>query len=316
MSWSATPATQSDIRTCFGAIEDERFYSFLYEGTATPQENQRIETRHAGASNKHSVRDFLKFSHFVATKSTFSYEFSHEPHNLVYHPRTDVSCAASVFHHMSRNATPATEFARCLHLTQPWQCDTQKTHTTTRLNCCACHAKWWWRSPKLRLPQKMEVIFWKRRKSIVPARHTEKLLARYETCSGKSQSATPAIRNEATQGLKPPKYERLRSVADAKVTSSEHTLNLQTPRARREPLLRMWENTNPYDLLLFPMLVNLSLGDTHWQGWHLLPSLPVWCDMPFLSPTGASAWFFLESSSAITPARPLLDSWRSDDQVG
>ena len=119
--------------------------------------------------NKHSVRDFLKFSHFVATKSTFSYEFSHEPHNLVYHPRTDISCPASVnFHHMSLNATPATEFARCLHLTQPWQCDTQKTHTTTRLNCCACHAKWWWRSPKLRLPQKMEVIFWKRRKSIVP----------------------------------------------------------------------------------------------------------------------------------------------------
>jgi hypothetical protein len=146
--------------------------------------------------------------------------------------------------------------------------------------------------------------------------HTEKLLARYETCSGKSQSATPAIRNEVTQGLKPPKYERLRSVADAKVTSSEHTLNLQTPRARREPLLRMWENENPYDLLLFPMLVNLSLGDTHWPSWHLLPSLPVWCDMPFLSPTGASAWFFLESSSAITPARPLLDSWRSDDQVG
>ena len=52
MSWSATTATQSDIRTCFGAIEDERFYSFLYEGTATPQENQRIETRHAGASKQ------------------------------------------------------------------------------------------------------------------------------------------------------------------------------------------------------------------------------------------------------------------------
>lgn len=91
--------------------------------------------------------------------------------------------------------------------------------------------------------------------------HTEKLLTRYETFS--VICATPAIRNEVAQGLKPPKYERLRSVADAKVTSSEHTLDLQTPRARGEPLLRMWENTNPYDLLLFPMLVNLSLVDTH-----------------------------------------------------
>ena len=32
--------------------------------------------------NEHFVRDFLQFSHFVASKSTFSYEFSLEPENL------------------------------------------------------------------------------------------------------------------------------------------------------------------------------------------------------------------------------------------
>jgi len=32
--------------------------------------------------NEHFVRGFLQFSHFVASKSTFSYEFSLEPENL------------------------------------------------------------------------------------------------------------------------------------------------------------------------------------------------------------------------------------------
>ena len=35
---------------------------------------------------------------------------------------------------MSENATPATEFAPCHHLTQPCQCDSQKTRNRTRLN--------------------------------------------------------------------------------------------------------------------------------------------------------------------------------------
>ena len=59
-----------------------------------------------------------------------------------------VSCEASVnFQHISQNATPATQFAPCRHLTQPWQ-SIRKTRNTTHLKCCACHAKWRWRSPK------------------------------------------------------------------------------------------------------------------------------------------------------------------------
>ena len=80
-----------------------------------------------------------------------------------------------------------------------------------------------------------------------------------------SHSATPATRNEATPRLKPPQVttfvalskgtarrpsrrhlrtvadgcERLRTVADANARSSEHTLNPQTPRVKREPLLRV-----------------------------------------------------------------------------
>ena len=72
-----------------------------------------------------------------------------------------------------------------------------------------------------------------------------------------SRSATPATRNEATTRLKPPKRTtsaklpigtaiwslrgRLRTVALVNATSSEHTLNSQTPRVKREPLLRIRE---------------------------------------------------------------------------
>ena len=56
--------------------------------------------------------------------------------------KIDVSCEASVnVQHMSQNATPATEFAPCRHLTQPCQCDLQKTRNTTRLKCCVCPTK-------------------------------------------------------------------------------------------------------------------------------------------------------------------------------
>ena len=56
--------------------------------------------------------------------------------------RSNVSCEASVnFQHISQNATLTTESAPCRHLTQPCQCDLQKTRHMTRLKRCACHAK-------------------------------------------------------------------------------------------------------------------------------------------------------------------------------
>ena len=123
-------------------------------------------------------------------------------------------------------------------------------------------------TPKvLRLPRKLQHIFWKRRKSIAPA--TQNDFRRVAEHVWMSRSATPATRNEATTRLKPPKRttsaelpigtairssherlrtvangcERLRTVALANATSSEHTLNPQTPRVKREPLLRIREKS-------------------------------------------------------------------------
>ena len=59
--------------------------------TAMSQENQRIETGHVGPS-KRAFRE-RRPQHFVASKSSFSYEFSHEPQIA---SEIDVSCGASV----------------------------------------------------------------------------------------------------------------------------------------------------------------------------------------------------------------------------
>ena len=109
-------------------------------------------------------------------------------------------------------------------------------------------------SKVLRLPRKLQ-HFWKRHKSIAPA--TQNDFRHVPEHVRMSRSATPATRNEATTRLQPPKMTtsaelpigtairgsrgRLRTVVDAEATSSEHTLNPQTPRVKREPLLRIRE---------------------------------------------------------------------------
>ena len=101
----------------------------------------------------------------------------------------------SIFQRVSQNATPATECARCHRLTQRWQCDSQKTGNTTRLKCCACHAKWRWRSAAKNATYLLKTA------QIYCARRTESHSTRYQTCL----NVTSATRNEAAGHLKPPK---------------------------------------------------------------------------------------------------------------
>ena len=82
MSQSATPATQNDMTTSLETFEKERLCGFPHRhGEATGKPETRDETR-LEHQNEHFVRNFLQFSHFAASKSTFSYEFSLEPENL------------------------------------------------------------------------------------------------------------------------------------------------------------------------------------------------------------------------------------------
>ena len=196
--------------------------------------------------NKHFARDFLQCSSKFATS------------------KINVSCEASVnFQHISQNATPATEFAPCHHL-QPWHCDSQKTRNTTRLKCCACHAKWRWTRPNccachencnassenvakvLRLPH--ETIFDTLQNTSecheVPRLRRE--TKQRDTCE--TSKSDPFCRTYYRHGHTALTRTvaggcgRLRTVANRCATSSEHTLNPQTPRVKREPLLRIQEN--------------------------------------------------------------------------
>ena len=121
-------------------------------------------------------------------------------------------------------------------------------------------------SKVLRLPRKMQDILWKRCESIAPAAQND--FRHVPEHVWMSRSATPATRNEATTRLKPPKMttsaelpigtaiwssrERLRTVADGcerlRPWTQPRANNPQTPRVKREPLLRirekMFQTTN------------------------------------------------------------------------
>ena len=73
-----------------------------------------------GYQNEHFVREFLQFSHFVASKSMFSYEFSYEILNSLPQNRCFVPGFRQFSSHFAKcHACLATAFAPCRHLTQP-----------------------------------------------------------------------------------------------------------------------------------------------------------------------------------------------------
>ena len=141
MSQSPTRATQNDMITYIWKHLSRIGFPASPVDTARPQENQRLETRQVGAAK----RPFSARLPPIFTLCSFKIDVF--PRVFVgtskfCNLKIDVSCEASVnFQHIAQNATLATEFAPCRHLTQPCQCDLQKTRNTTRLKCCACHEK-------------------------------------------------------------------------------------------------------------------------------------------------------------------------------
>ena len=192
---------------------------------------------------------------YSISKPSTLYEFSLEPENWQHQNR----CFVRGFRQFSAHRTKChachgictlspLDAALPMRFAKNTQRDTSKVLRLPR--------KMTMDTPKvLRLPRKLQHIFWKRRKSIAPA--TQNDFRHVAEHVWMSRSATPATRNEATTRLKPPKITtsaklpigtairgsgRLRTVALANATSSEHTLNPQTPRVKREPLLRIREN--------------------------------------------------------------------------
>ena len=157
--------------------------------------------------------------------------------------------------------------------TQPWQWDLPKNRNTTRLKCCAYHAKGIWiRSKVLRLPRKCKSSSENLAKVLRLPR--KRLWTRYETC----WNVTKCHACHAKKGFGP-RETRHRDVWNLQkgttfaeltigATSSEHTLNPQTPRVKREPLLRI-RNKKCYDLFFLSFLslgtfTSFSVAGTWW----------------------------------------------------
>ena len=107
---------------------------------------------------------------------------------------------------------------------------------------------------------------------------------------GMSQSAMPATRNEAGTSksdhccrtrhrhghtaLYPGGCERFRTVPNGCAMSSEHSLNPQTPRVKREPLLRIREKG--------PVMSGDAFSWQLW-GWHIASVLSLQQSLNFVS---------------------------------
>ena len=137
----------------------------------------------------------------------------------------DVSCEASVdFHHMSENATPATEFAPWHHFAQRWQCDSQKNTQHEAARWC---------------------------KSIAPATQNRRGHAQKTRFGATSRSRDKGIsvlgrKSRKTQKTSPRAFPlgreltttRRRHDDDTTTTQHkrrEHRSNPQTPNYKREP---------------------------------------------------------------------------------
>ena len=251
---------QHDKRTRFAASPID---------TARPRENQTRETRQVEAPTRAFrarlppiftlcsfkidvfLRVFLRTWKFATSKSMF---------------RARLPSIFSTSHKMPR-------LPRHLHLVATWRSPANAIYKNTQHDTSKVL-----RLPRkmtmdaskvLCLPRKLQRIFWKRHKSIAPA--TQNDFRHVPEHVWMSRSATPATRNEATRRLKPPKrttsaklpigtairssHERLRTVADAEATSSEHILNPQTPRVKREPLLRIRELIIIIVIIMITMII-------------------------------------------------------------
>ena len=125
MSQSAMPATQNGMTTCLETFEG-RGFAASPKDTVRPQENQRLETRHVGAS-KRAFRArlspiFTICSFKIDVKIGVFLQISYEPPNLLHQNR----CFVRGFRHLPSIFITSRKMQRLprklhlvRHLTQP-----------------------------------------------------------------------------------------------------------------------------------------------------------------------------------------------------
>ena len=165
---------KTTLQLALTSWKQDRFCRFPHIDTldtARPQENQRLETRHAGASKRAFRTRHPPIFIVVASKSTFSYEFSYEPQHLLPQNRCFLrgfrqfsahltKCHA---HHAICTLSPL-DAALTMRFAKNTQHDTSKVLRLPRKMTMEV-------AKVLHLPRKMRLIFLKRRKSISPLPH-------------------------------------------------------------------------------------------------------------------------------------------------
>ena len=215
--------------------------------------SQRLETRHDWASKRAFRARLPQISHFAASKSTFSYEFSYGPTSK----STFRARLPSIF--MTCQKMP--RLPRNLHLV-----------TTSRSPDNAICKKHATRHVESAAPATQN-HFWHVMKHV-----------------GMSRSATPATRNEATRSWKTPKvtpfaeltigtaiwssHGRLRTVANVNATSGERSSTPTPPEWNGNPCYAFGKNRD----LIVPLSNVLSCQASTWTSGQR-PSEPIWAGM-------------------------------------
>ena len=229
MSQSATPATQNDRTTCLETFEKDMFSSFPHASKSTFFDDFFLEPENLQPQNRCFVRGFRPFSAHVRK--------CHACHRI---------CTLS----------PLDAALPMIY----------KKHATGHVwKCCACHKKWQWTRPKccachencntfsenvtkvLHLPRKT-IFNTLRNTSECP--EVPRLPRETKQRHVWNLQKWPPLQNFPSArpyGDRADGCERLRTVAIVNATSSEHTLNPQTPRVKREPLLRIRESSENDD---------------------------------------------------------------------
>ena len=150
---------------------------------------------------------------------------------------------------LSQCPTPATRVARCLHLTQPQQCDSPKARNNTRLKCCAFHTNEHGHLQSA-APAAKHASHLRKTSQKYCTCHTERLLTPYETCWDVTKCHTchtkwrcATFQTSKTDHFSSSRYRHghrvptavvLPMVADTEAASSEHR-STPRPKVKREP---------------------------------------------------------------------------------
>ena len=189
----------------------------------------------------------------VTTANTTVFQKMCLPRQMAFHTRLIFTkCCAF---HAKGHSHDVSLLPRHVHVVTTWRSpdNSRKTHNTTRLNCCPCHTKWPWRSPKCcpchekinsysenlekvwRLSQKTAFdTLWH---DVTPRLKIAQVTTSIHFCSTRCRHGHRTLIADGCGRLRmvADGCGRLRTVANGKAALSEHISTPRPQKVKREP---------------------------------------------------------------------------------